>query len=112
MCNLLIVGTLADIVEDQMARIFEKLVYKMLSFSRRNLPKEKLGFLQKLGLCLLNPFLTETSKNLESLGLELISSVFPFGADGTRKWYEDISRVFGISDERFHVRLRLLMKGL
>ena len=51
---------------------------------------------------LAQPFLTETSKNLESLGLELISSVFPFGADGTRKWYEDISRVFGISDERFH----------
>ena len=45
---------------------------------------------------LAQPFLTETSKNLESLGLELISSVFPFGADGTRKWYENISRVFGI----------------
>ena len=100
-CNLLIVGTLADIVEDQMARIFKNLVYKMLSFSRRSLPKNKLEFL-KTRFVLAQPFLTETSKTLESLGLELINSIFPFGADGTRKWYEDISRVFGTSDDRFH----------
>ena len=55
-CNLLIVGTLADIVEDQMARIFEKLGIQNVEFSRRSLPKNKLGFLKKQGLFLLNLF--------------------------------------------------------
>ena len=101
-CNLLIVGTLADIVEDQMARIFEKLGIQNVEFFPPKSSESKIRISAKTRFVLAQPFLTETSKNLESLGLELISSVFPFGADGTRKWYENISRVFGISDERFH----------
>jgi light-independent protochlorophyllide reductase subunit N len=101
-CNLLVVGTLADIVEDQMARIFEKLGIQNVEFFPPKSSEKQIRISEKTRFVLAQPFLTETSKNLESLGLELINSLFPFGADGTRKWYEDISRVFGISDERFH----------
>ena len=43
-CNLLIVGTLADIVEDQMARIFEKLGIQNVEFFPPKSSEKKLGF--------------------------------------------------------------------
>ena len=49
------VGTLADIVEDQMARILKNLVYKMLSFSRE-IFRKKIRISAKTRFVLLNPF--------------------------------------------------------
>tara|TARA_Y100000589_G_scaffold272581_1_gene265724 strand:- start:433 stop:1806 length:1374 start_codon:yes stop_codon:yes gene_type:complete len=100
-CDLLVVGTVADIVEDQMERIFNKMGLAKVEFFPPKSSEKQIKISEKTKFILAQPFLTETSKALEAKGLGLISSLFPFGADGTLKWYEEISRSFGITDEKF-----------
>ena len=100
-CHLLVVGTVADIVEDQMERIFNKMGLANVEFFPPRSSEKQIKISEKTKFILAQPFLTETSKALEAKGIGLISSPFPFGADGTLKWYEEISRSFGITDEKF-----------
>lgn len=94
--HLLVVGTLADIVEDQFARIFKESGFKTVDF----LPPRQSGNLPSIGpntrILLAQPYMSATVKILESRGAELIEAPYPFGVVGTRRWFEAAAEVMGI----------------
>ncbi|MEL7048297.1 MAG: ferredoxin:protochlorophyllide reductase (ATP-dependent) subunit N, partial [Pseudomonadota bacterium] len=103
--QLLVVGTLPDIVEDQFARLFADLGIEHVQF----LPPRKSKDLPSLGqntqILLAQPFLNETARALEDRGASRISAPFPFGADGTTAWFTAAATAFGI--DPMHVRSAL-----
>jgi light-independent protochlorophyllide reductase subunit N len=84
--SLLVVGALADVVEDQFKRLFTELGIANVHF----LPPRKSEDLPTTGpktsFLLAQPFLTETARLLESAGAMRLLAPFPLGADGTTGW--------------------------
>jgi light-independent protochlorophyllide reductase subunit N len=84
--ELLVVGTLADIVEDQFARLFRELGIERVRF----LPPRKAGDLPAVGpntlFLLAQPFLADTARALEQRGATHLPAPFPFGSEGTTRW--------------------------
>jgi light-independent protochlorophyllide reductase subunit N len=97
--NLLVVGALADIVEDQFRRCFEAMGIEKVDF----LPPRRAADLPAVGpktkFLLAQPFLAETSRILEERGAERLPSMFPLGAEGTEKWFRAGAEAFGISED-------------
>ena len=100
--SLMVVGALADVVEDQFARLFENLGIKNVSF----LPARKAGDMPAVGpntqFLLAQPFLGDTKRALEGRGANHLPAPFPLGADGTTAWLKVAADSFGIDDEHFH----------
>ncbi|MCJ2046920.1 ferredoxin:protochlorophyllide reductase (ATP-dependent) subunit N [Methylobacterium sp. J-078] len=99
--SLLVVGALADVVEDQFARIFADLGIADVAF----LPARRAGDLPALGVgtryLLAQPFLADTARVLETRGATRIAAPFPLGAEGTTAWLKAAAETFGVSAERF-----------
>lgn len=98
---LLIAGALADIVEDQFVRIFEKLNIGPVHF----LPPRRANDLPPVGkntvVLLAQPFLTETARVLEEAGAKVLNAPFPLGADGTTAWLKAAADAWGVSADLF-----------
>jgi light-independent protochlorophyllide reductase subunit N len=96
--QLLIVGSLPDIVEDQFLRLFSGLgianVGCLPARSARNLPS--IGTSTRYLLA--QPFLGETAMAIEGRGAKRIDAMFPFGAEGTSDWLRAAAREFGIDE--------------
>jgi len=94
--ELLIVGSLPDIVEDQFLRLFAQLgltrVGVLPARNARDLP----GVGPNTRYLLAQPFLGETAMALEGRGARRIEAMFPFGAEGTSDWLRAAARAFGI----------------
>ena len=99
--HLLIVGTLADVVEDQLGALLRKMGIERFDF----FPPRKSTDLPAIGpetVCLLaQPFLADTAKQLEARGVQRLSAAFPLGAEGTTQWLKVAANAFGIDDRRF-----------
>ena len=99
--SLLVVGSLADIVEDQFRRIFEALGIGRVDF----LPKRSGLDLPAIGpgthVLAAQPFLAETTRVLERRGARLIDALFPLGEEGTTAWLAAAADRFGVDPERF-----------
>lgn len=99
--SLLIVGTLADVVEDQFVRIFEALGIGPVHF----LPPRQSTSMPRVGpntkFLLAQPFLADTARELQSLGATHLVAPFPLGVEGTTAWLRAASQSFGISDDVF-----------
>lgn len=99
--SLMVVGALADVVEDQFARLFSEMGIDNVSF----LPARTAGNMPTVGkntrFVLAQPFLTETARALKERGGELIQAPFPLGAEGTTAWLKACATEFGISDKTF-----------
>jgi light-independent protochlorophyllide reductase subunit N len=99
--SLLVVGALADVVEDQFRRIFAALGMERVDF----LPPRRSGELPAIGpntrMLLAQPFLADTARLLEGRGAEFLPAPFPFGAQGTTAWLEAAARAFGVDAARF-----------
>jgi light-independent protochlorophyllide reductase subunit N len=99
--SLLVVGALADVVEDQMRRIFAELGIERVSF----LPPRRAGDLPAVGplttVLLAQPFLAETARLLENRGARRLSAPFPLGVDGTTAWLATAARAFGVEPDLF-----------
>lgn len=97
--SLLVVGTLPDVVEDQFQRLFAD-----LGINASFLPPRRSSVLPAIGpdtqFLLAQPFLGETARALRGRGLRCIDSVFPFGAEGTRGWFEAAATALGVPAER------------
>ncbi|MEO1482107.1 MAG: ferredoxin:protochlorophyllide reductase (ATP-dependent) subunit N [Myxococcota bacterium] len=95
--ELLVVGTLPDIVEDQFARTFGALGIENVRF----LPPRASADLPPVGsntqFLLAQPFLGETAAALERRGAEHLPAPFPFGAEGTLAWLKAAGDAFGVS---------------
>jgi light-independent protochlorophyllide reductase subunit N len=84
--QLLVVGALADVVEDQFARLFEELNIGPVRF----LPPRRASALPAVGrntqLLVAQPFLADTLRALEARGAQRLSAPFPIGAEGSTEW--------------------------
>ncbi|MEM6463718.1 MAG: ferredoxin:protochlorophyllide reductase (ATP-dependent) subunit N [Pseudomonadota bacterium] len=99
--SLLVVGSLADIVEDQFRRIFEALGIQQLDFlpARSGMDLPAIG--PNTHYLAAQPFLAETAIALERRGASHIDALFPLGEIGTTAWLRAASERFGVEEARF-----------
>jgi light-independent protochlorophyllide reductase subunit N len=99
--NLLVCGTMADVVEDQFARLFAELGIGPVQF----FPPRRASKLPPIGpntkLLLAQPFLNETTRALQARGATLLSAPYPLGVEGTTAWLRAAADTFGVTPERF-----------
>ncbi|WP_295850713.1 ferredoxin:protochlorophyllide reductase (ATP-dependent) subunit N [Tardiphaga sp.] len=93
---LLIVGALADVVEDQFVRMFVALGIERVSFlpARLSTAMPKVGPTTKFLLA--QPFLADTARALQDRGATRIVAPFPLGVEGTTQWLWGAAQAFGI----------------
>jgi len=98
--SLLVVGTLADVVEDQFARLFSALGIERVGF----LPPRRAAELPAVGprtrFLLAQPFLGDTARALEARGAEHLPAPYPFGVEGTRAWLGAACAAWGVPPAR------------
>jgi light-independent protochlorophyllide reductase subunit N len=99
--NLMIVGALPDVVEDQFLRLFAQLGITTV----HSLPARRASEMPPVGpntrFLLAQPFLGETARALEDRGAQRIDALFPFGAEGTTNWLHAAATAFGIDEIHF-----------
>ena len=103
--ELLIVGTLADVVEDQFVRILNHMGIERVRFFPPRRAQEQVPVGANTRLLLAQPFLSETARVLQARGASLLSAPFPLGVEGTTAWLQSAATAFGVSQERFQAAL-------
>ena len=98
---LMVVGALADVVEDQFKRLFDALDIGPVHF----FPPRHAAELPAIGpntqFLLAQPFLADTACVLEARGAQRLSAPFPLGVEGTTGWLQAAATAFGVSPARF-----------
>ncbi|MFN3892374.1 MAG: ferredoxin:protochlorophyllide reductase (ATP-dependent) subunit N [Beijerinckiaceae bacterium] len=98
--TLMIVGALADAVEDQFRRMFEAMGIAHIVF----LPARRAADMPAVGsnvkFLLAQPFLADTARALEARGAQRIPALFPLGAEGASAWIAAAASAFRVSKER------------
>jgi light-independent protochlorophyllide reductase subunit N len=99
--SLLIVGSLADVVEDQFVRMFAALGITRVDFlpARHSAAMPAVGPATKVLLA--QPFLAETARALEDRGATRLAAPFPLGVEGTTQWLWAAAQAFGIDRANF-----------
>ena len=99
--ELLLVGTVADIVEDQFLRTFSAMgIGRVAAFPpRRSTELPVVG--ANTRFLLTQPFLGDTVRALEARGARHIAAPFPFGEEGTTLWMRAAADAFRIPTSRF-----------
>ena len=99
--DLLVVGALADVVEDQFARLFKQLGMGSVHF----FPPRHANNMPAIGpntrFLLAQPFLADTAKALESRGAQRIAAPFPLGIEGTSQWLWAAAALFNVATQHF-----------
>ena len=99
--ELLVVGTLADVVEDQFARLFKSMGIESVRF----FPPRQANDLPAIGpntrFLLAQPFLADTAKAVEARGAQRLSAPFPLGAEGTTLWLKAAANAFSVDKTLF-----------
>lgn len=99
--ELLIVGSLAEIVEDQFKRLFGQMGIEHVSFLPPRSSRELPAVGTNTAFLLAQPFLAETARALESRGAQRLLAPFPLGEQGTTGWLAAAAEHFGISEAHF-----------
>ena len=98
--QLLVIGSLADVVEDQFRRILAQIGIDEVDF----LPARNAAGLPDVGpgtrFLLAQPFLTATARALEDRGAQRIPAPLPLGVEGTTAFFEAAAAQWGIGAER------------
>lgn len=93
--RLMIVGTLADIVEEQFRRHFAQLGITEVDF----FPAARADDLPPVGsgtrVLLAQPYLSDTVTALTKRGAKLVSAPYPLGIEGTLGWFKAAAREWG-----------------
>lgn len=99
--NLMVVGTLADVVEDQFTRLFQQMGIDHVKF----FPPRQATDLPAVGpsthFLLAQPFLADTARALEARGAQRLAAPFPLGVEGTTHWLQAAANAFGIEASHF-----------
>ncbi len=99
--TLLVVGALAEAVEDQLRRLFAALGIGAVQF----LPPRRAAELPAVGprsvFLLAQPFLAATAQALEQRGARRLPAPFPLGAEGTTAWLRAAADAFFVDQRRF-----------
>ena len=99
--SLLVAGSLADIVEDQFARLFAALGVPRLHFFPMRAADDLPAVGRNTRVLLAQPYLGETARALEARGVQRIAAPFPLGAEGTTAWLRAAADAFGVAPEAF-----------
>ena len=99
--SLLVIGALADVVEDQFRRLFAALGIGPVAFlpPRRSTELPSVGSNTKYLLA--QPFLADTARALEERGAQRLPAPFPLGLEGTTAWLRAAAKAWNIDEERF-----------
>jgi len=99
--SLMVVGALADVVEDQFRRVFDELGIGPVQFfpPRRSTELPAIG--TNTRYLLAQPFLADTARALDERGAQRLAAPFPLGVEGTTLWLQAAARAFGISPASF-----------
>ncbi|MFN3231220.1 MAG: ferredoxin:protochlorophyllide reductase (ATP-dependent) subunit N [Alphaproteobacteria bacterium] len=99
--SLMVVGALADVVEDQFKRMFSEMGVGPVHF----LPPRSAESLPPIGpgtsYLLAQPFLADTARALEERGATRLPAPFPLGAEGTTAWLKAAADAFGVQESHF-----------
>jgi light-independent protochlorophyllide reductase subunit N len=99
--QLLVVGCLADIVEDQFRRCFDQLGIGPVRF----FPARRAADLPAVGpntyVLPAQPFNGETVRALAARGATVLSAPYPLGAEGTTAWLETAAACWNVDPDRF-----------
>lgn len=99
--ELLIVGALPDVVEDQALALLAAMGVGPV----RCLPARRSADLPAVGantvFALVQPFLGDTHAALTRRGARHLPAPFPFGAEGTTAWLHAIATEFGVAPDLF-----------
>ena len=99
--ELLIVGAMPDVVEDQCLALLAAMGIGPV----RMLPAHRAGEMPGVGaqtvFALVQPFLGETHAALQRRGARHLPAPFPFGEEGTTAWLRAIADEFGVPADLF-----------
>ena len=99
--ELLIVGAMPDVVEDQCLSLLAALGIGPI----RMLPAHRAGDLPAVGantvFALVQPFLGDTHAALTRRGARHLPAPFPFGEEGTTAWLRAVAQEFGVDRDLF-----------
>jgi light-independent protochlorophyllide reductase subunit N len=99
--DLLVVGALADVVEDQFRRLFDALGIGPVAF----LPPRDADAMPAVGpntrMLLAQPFLGDTARALEARGVGRLPAPFPIGVEGTLGWLRAAVDAWGVDAATF-----------
>ena len=100
--KLLLVGTLANNVEDRFKKIFNNIgITNVESFPPRQ--STELPMIGKNTKVLLaQPYLSDTVRDLKHRGCEIIQAPFPLGVEGSTKWVLAAAAAFKINELKVH----------
>lgn len=105
--SLMVVGALADVVEDQFARQFVQLGIAPVHF----FPPRRATELPPVGantrFLLAQPFLADTARALEERGAVRLPAPFPLGAEGTTLWLKAAADAWRVDGARFETATAL-----
>ena len=99
--ELLVVGALADVVEDQFLRLFKQMGVERVRF----FPPRRASDMAPVGantrMLLAQPFLADTARALQARGATLLAAPFPLGVEGTTLWLQAAARAFAVTEAAF-----------
>ena len=99
--QLMIVGALPDIVEDQFDRLFETSGIKKAALNVTYFPPRRAAEIPAIGpnttFLLAQPFLNATRRALIEKGATHIPALFPFGVNGTQAWLYAAADAVGVA---------------
>ena len=108
--KLLLVGTLANNVEDRFKKIFNNIGIKNVE----SFPPRQSTELPKIGkntkVLLAQPYLSDTVRDLKHRGCEIIQAPFPLGVEGSTKWVLAAAAAFKINELKVHEVIAPLAK--
>jgi len=98
--ELMVVGALPDVVEDQLVGMLREMgvPVTLLPARRRD---ETPGVGPNTKVLLAQPFLGDTAGALERRGATRLPAPFPFGEEGTTAWLRAAAAEFGVPEEIF-----------
>ena len=99
--NLVIVGCLPDVVEDQFRRVFNELGIDAVSFFPPRHSGDLITVDANTRYLLAQPFLAETGRLFDERGAQRLDAPFPFGVEGTSHWLAAAAKEWDISDADF-----------
>ncbi|WP_408598328.1 ferredoxin:protochlorophyllide reductase (ATP-dependent) subunit N [Limnohabitans sp.] len=97
---LMVVGTLADVVEDQLRSLIERMGLQVNFFPPRN-SQAMPAVGANTRFLLAQPFLADTARALQSRGAQHLPAPFPLGVEGTTAWLQAAASAFGVAPEVF-----------
>lgn len=105
--QLLVIGTLPDVVEDQLHRLLEECGIATAAKQLRFFPPRTATDIPAIGantqFLLVQPFLNATRRALLQRGAQHIPAAFPFGVNGTRAWLHSAAAALDVAPHRVDI---------